>query len=68
MAFLDDILKQTEAEIANLETELKTLEEAFANPGPDMDWKIKNRRHAEIQSTLDRLYEELSERWKELGQ
>jgi len=58
---------QTEAEIANLETELKTLEEAFANPGPDMDWKIKNRRHAEIQSTLDRLYEELSERWKELG-
>jgi ATP-binding cassette subfamily F protein 3 len=53
-----DVL-QAETSIATLEAELATLESSFANPAPEFDWKSAHRRHAEIQASLDRLYDEL---------
>jgi len=52
-------IADSEGKIAALETELSALETNFANPQPDFDWKSAQRRHAEIQATLDRLYDEL---------
>ena len=56
---LEKDIVQTEADIGALETELATLESSFASPAPEFDWKSAHRRHAEIQATLDRLYDEL---------
>lgn len=58
---LEKDLAKTEENIGVLEAELATLEAGFANPAPDFDWKAGHRRHAEIQATLDRLYDELAE-------
>ena len=54
-------IASAEGTIATLEAELATLEGDFANPAPEFDWKAGHRRHAEIQATLDRLYDELAE-------
>ena len=56
---LEKDIAQTESAIATLEAELGSLEASFANPEPEFDWKAAHRRHAEIQATLDRLYDEL---------
>jgi ATP-binding cassette subfamily F protein 3 len=58
---LEKDIAQAEGSIATLEAELSTLEGAFANPDPQFDWKSGQRRHAEIQATLDRLYDELAD-------
>ena len=58
---LDKDIMQAETSIASLEAELATLEASFASPAPDFEWKSAHRRHAEIQATLDRLYDELGE-------
>jgi ATP-binding cassette subfamily F protein 3 len=58
---LEKDIAQAEDSIATLEAELSLLEGAFANPDPQFDWKSGQRRHAEIQATLDRLYDELGE-------
>ena len=56
---LEKDIADSESRIAALEAELATLEAGFANPEPEFDWKSAHRRHAEIQATLDRLYDEL---------
>jgi ATP-binding cassette subfamily F protein 3 len=58
---LEKDIVQAEGSIALLEAELALLERAFANPDPQFDWKSGQRRHAEIQATLDRLYDELAD-------
>jgi ATP-binding cassette subfamily F protein 3 len=65
---LEKDIKQAEDSIAALEAEMATLEASFANPDPQFDWKAGHRRHAEIQATLDRLYDELSQLSEKLGQ
>jgi ATP-binding cassette subfamily F protein 3 len=51
----------TEEQIKILEAELATLETGFSNPEPGKDWAVLHRRHAEIQTSLESLYSQLSE-------
>jgi ATP-binding cassette subfamily F protein 3 len=55
-----------ETKIASLEAELKILETNFANPAGDMNWETAHRRHAEIRETMEALYGDLEDRWREL--
>lgn len=64
---LSSDIKDREGQIRSLEAELSEVEALFAHPTPEMNWKELHRRHAEIQSTLDRLYTELAELSELLG-
>ena len=60
-------ITETEDSIQTLEAELTALELSFSNPEATLDWADSQRRHAEIQSSLDRLYTRLSELTELLG-
>jgi ATP-binding cassette subfamily F protein 3 len=60
-------IAETEAQIAQLETELQALELTFSSPAPGMNWEESHRRHAEIQTTLETLYLQLSQLSELLG-
>ena len=60
-------ITETEDHIQTLEAELAAMESSFSNPEATLDWAGSQRRHAEIQSTLDRLYTRLSELTELLG-
>jgi prefoldin subunit 5 len=60
-------ITQTEAQIEQLEADLGSLELAFSNPAPDMNWEEAHRRHAEIKKALDALYTQLGELSELLG-
>jgi ATP-binding cassette subfamily F protein 3 len=64
---LQNAVKQIEESISRLETELKSLEESFANPDPEMNWESAHRRHAAIQEELEKLYNELATHWEQMG-
>jgi ATP-binding cassette subfamily F protein 3 len=64
---LQSAVKQIEENISQLETELKNLEEGFANPDPAMNWESAHRRHAAIREELENLYTELSSHWEQMG-
>jgi hypothetical protein len=63
---LQNEVRQIESAITGLEAELKQLETEFANPGPDVHWETAQRRHAEIQQSLETLYADLAERWEQI--
>ena len=56
-----------EAQIAAVESELKTLEQSFQNPNPAVNWETIHRHYDELKGSLDGLYLELSRRWEALG-
>jgi ATP-binding cassette, subfamily F, member 3 len=60
-------ITETEDQIRTLEVELAAMESSFSNPDAALNWADSHRRHAEIQSTLDRLYSRLSELTELLG-
>jgi ATP-binding cassette subfamily F protein 3 len=64
---LQSTVKQIEENISRLETELKNLEEGFANPDPAMNWESAHRRHAAIREELEKLYTELAGQWEQMG-
>jgi ATP-binding cassette subfamily F protein 3 len=64
---LQSTVKQIEENISQLETELKNLEDGFANPDPAMNWESAHRRHAAIREELEKLYTELSSQWEQMG-
>jgi ATP-binding cassette subfamily F protein 3 len=64
---LQNTVKQIEENISRLETELKNLEEGFANPDPAMNWESAHRRHAAIREELETLYAELANQWEQMG-
>jgi ATP-binding cassette subfamily F protein 3 len=65
---LQNSVKQIEEHISRLESELKSLEECFANPDPEMNWESAHRRHAAIGEELEKLYNELASQWEQMGQ
>ena len=65
---LQTSVKQIEENISRLETELKSLEDGFANPDPAMNWESAHRRHAAIREELEKLYSELAGQWEQMGQ
>jgi ATP-binding cassette subfamily F protein 3 len=64
---LQTSIKQIEENISRIETELKSLEEGFANPDPAMNWESAHRRHAALRDELEDLYTELSSQWEQMG-
>jgi ATP-binding cassette subfamily F protein 3 len=64
---LQTSIKQIEENISRLEVELKSLEEGFANPDPEMNWESAHRRHAAIRDELEDLYTELASQWEQMG-
>jgi Skp family chaperone for outer membrane proteins len=64
---LQSTVKQIEENISQLETELKNLEDGFADPDPAMNWESAHRRHAAIRDELEKLYTELSSQWEQMG-
>jgi ATP-binding cassette subfamily F protein 3 len=64
---LQNTVKQIEENISKLETELKNLEEGFANPDPRMNWESAHRRHAAVRDELEKLYTELADQWEQMG-
>jgi len=64
---LQTAVKQIEENISELEAELKSLEEVFANPDPGLNWESAHRRHAAIREELEKLYSELSSHWEQMG-
>jgi ATP-binding cassette, subfamily F, member 3 len=63
---LQSSVKQVEENISRLEMELKSLEEGFANPAPEMNWESAHRRHAAIHEELEKLYSELATQWEQM--
>jgi ATP-binding cassette subfamily F protein 3 len=64
---LQNTVRQIEESISKLETELKNLEEGFANPDPDMNWESAHRQHAAVRDELEKLYTELADQWEQMG-
>ena len=64
---LQNEVKQIEDHISRLEAEMRSLEEGFANPAPEMNWEISHRRLAAIQEELDALYTTLAAQWEQMG-
>ena len=65
---LQNAVKQIEENISRLEAELKSLEEAFANPDPAMNWEYAHRRHAAIREELETRYADLADHWEQIEQ
>jgi ATP-binding cassette, subfamily F, member 3 len=57
-------IAELEERITTTESALKSLEASFNNPDPQTDWEATHRKYAELQETLDSLYNDLAVRWE----
>ena len=59
---------ELEVQIANTETDIRSIEESFQNPNSQTDWEDVHRRYDSLKKGLDDLYLQLNERWEALGE
>ena len=57
---------EIEAQIAAVETELRSIEDSFQQPTPGSNWEAVHRRYDELKQTRETLYGELNRRWEAL--
>ncbi len=64
---LEKEIAQLESSIERVEAEIVELELSFQNPLTGTDWETTHRRYADLKVRLEKLYQDLADRWELLG-